>query len=123
MQLVELEVPNISKKVIGLQYTESITLIRCIDKPFIYAIDEMHADHLGLLRLDSWFVCGGYGLGVGFVRGVGLHFIGIINKVFDRGYRSFLFLFVLFLLLGEVRGIDELLLFGFGFCLDFLRLL
>lgn len=66
-------------------------------------------------------------LGLGLYDWVAYILLGILIKYLVRwnytNNESFLFLFVLFLLLGEVGGVDELLLLIFWFFLDFLWLL
>lgn len=81
MQLVVFEVSYVGLKVIGLQDTETISLVRSIDEALIYSIDEVHADHLRLISEDVWLDCGDFGVGVEFERLCCLHFIRIINKV------------------------------------------
>lgn len=49
MQFVELEVSYISDKVLSLQDAEAITLIRCIREALVNSVNEMHANHFGLL--------------------------------------------------------------------------
>ena len=107
MQLVELEVSDVRLKVVGLQDAEAIALVRSVDESLIYSVDQMHADHFGLLSQDIGLVGAGFWVGVGFERLGCLHFIGIINKVFALISIINHFFFFLFFFFFWVKSVES----------------